>query len=184
MVFPFRTTDVSGRSFNDRRANGAFTLVELLVVIAIIGILVALLLPAVQAAREAARRGQCANHLKQLSLAMLSHHDTFKHFPTGGWKYVWTGDPDRGHNKEQPGSWIYQILPFIEEDAIYALGADGQPDVITAAQKAGAAERESKAVNILFCPSRRPAGAYPLSPDITFSITNADKNKIALTARN
>lgn len=168
-----------------RRATGAgFTLVELLVVIAIIGILVALLLPAVQAAREAARRAQCTNHLKQLSLAALNHHDTFKHFPTGGWGYKWTGDADRGHNKEQPGSWIYQILPFFEEDAIYALGADGQPEVVTAAQRAGAAERESKAVNVLFCPSRRRADAYPRDPGITFTITNADGSKIGPTARN
>jgi prepilin-type N-terminal cleavage/methylation domain-containing protein len=160
-----------------------FTLVELLVVIAIIGILVALLLPAIQAAREAARRSQCTNHLKQLSLAMMNHHDQFKHFPTGGWRYSWTGDPDRGHNREQCGGWAFQILPFIEEDNLYSLGSDGQPDVITAAQKQGAADREGKAVAVLFCPSRRPASAYPRDPTISFSIKNADGSKIGPTGR-
>jgi prepilin-type N-terminal cleavage/methylation domain-containing protein len=173
-----------GLKSHQRALRVGFTLVELLVVIAIIGILVALLLPAVQAAREAARRSQCTNHAKQVALAMLNHHDVFKHFPTGGWNYRWTGDPDRGHNREQPGSWMYQILPFLEEDAIYALGADGLRDSVTAAQKTAAAQRESKPVNVFFCPSRRSAQAYPRDPGINFSITNADASLITGTARN
>ena len=105
------------------RGNPAFTLVELLVVIAIIGILVALLLPAVQSAREAARRTQCANHVKQIGLASITHYDSLRHFPSSGWGYRWTGDPDRGHGRTQPGGFFYNILDFIEQQAIRDIGS-------------------------------------------------------------
>jgi prepilin-type N-terminal cleavage/methylation domain-containing protein/prepilin-type processing-associated H-X9-DG protein len=102
--------------------SAAFTLVELLVVIAIIGILIALLLPAIQAARETARITQCKNNLKQIGLAFQVHHSTYKWFPTGGWGWNWTGDPDQGFGKLQPGGWAYNILPFMEEKAIHDMG--------------------------------------------------------------
>src|SRR5436305_8217837 len=95
-----------------------FTLVELLVVIAIIGVLVALLLPAVQAAREAARRMQCSNHLKQIGLALQNYHDTFQSLPYGARaRFVQisnTVDPRMSQGPWGP-SWYVGILPFAEQ---------------------------------------------------------------------
>jgi prepilin-type N-terminal cleavage/methylation domain-containing protein/prepilin-type processing-associated H-X9-DG protein len=102
------------------RSKRAFTLVELLVVIAIIGILVALLLPAVQAAREAARRSQCTNNLKQLMLGFHNYHDTWKRFPCGlvkmGNWFVINNCPEG-----QCGTWSWGafVLPFIEQGPLY-----------------------------------------------------------------
>lgn len=136
-----------------RRAG--FTLVELLVVIAIIGILVALLLPAVQSAREAARRTQCKNNVKQMGLAFLQHEDVFGFLPTGGWSPWWVGDPLRGAGRKQPGGWTYNILPYIEQQQVYDMPNDGDPARITANQKELARQMSAIPQPMLGCPSRR-----------------------------
>src|SRR5262245_44046805 len=101
------------------RKNGAFTLVELLVVIAIIGVLVALLLPAVQFAREAARRMACGNNLRQLGMGFHTHHDALKCLPHAGLEN-WNNTPrfidGTGATAErQWAGWGYQVLPYIEQ---------------------------------------------------------------------
>jgi prepilin-type N-terminal cleavage/methylation domain-containing protein/prepilin-type processing-associated H-X9-DG protein len=139
------------------RSVRAFTLVELLVVIAIIGILVALLLPAIQAAREAARRIQCKDNLKNLGLACLNFENTLKIFPTGGatWgskieDYLDPPPPSTGGRPAETEKlgigWGYQILPYLEEGAMYNLTTQD--------------ELKQVAVPILICPSRRGVTRY------------------------
>jgi prepilin-type N-terminal cleavage/methylation domain-containing protein/prepilin-type processing-associated H-X9-DG protein len=111
------------------RQAAAFTLVELLVVIAIIGILVALLLPAIQAAREAARRTQCINNEKQLALACLLHLDTHKAFPTAGWAHTFYVPRAKNGNipevlVDQTWGWLYQVMPFIEGQNLWGHSSD------------------------------------------------------------
>ncbi len=131
---------------------------ELLVVIAIIGILVALLLPAVQAAREAARRTQCQNHVKQLALGCLLHVDTHGFFPSGGWGFSYSGDPDRGYGESQPGGWLYSILPYIEEQSLRDLGRGLTGD--NTKWEPASTKLHQSPVEIFHCPSRRPAKIY------------------------
>jgi prepilin-type N-terminal cleavage/methylation domain-containing protein len=150
-----------------------FTLVELLVVIAIIGILIALLLPAVQAAREAARRSQCTNNMKQIGLALHNYHDTYKSFPPPG---VLNGSDlgiplnsygGRDYTVPWHYSWLFMILPFMEQQPLYDstdlrfpiyVGPNGQPQPVVSAQ-----------VDTLQCPSSK---LLPLSDTRNFAYTN------------
>ncbi len=136
-------------SFSRRLSRTAFTLVELLVVITIIGILIALLLPAVQAAREAARRMQCTNNLKQLGLACLNHEQLLGILPDGGEMY-WTARNKSGGvpatAPKQYWGWLYQILPYMEQESLWANTSD---DVV-----------QKTPISGYFCPSRRPPKAF------------------------
>ncbi len=159
--------------------NNAFTLVELLVVITIIGILISLLLPAVQSAREAARRLQCSNNLKQMGLAALNHEQTQGFLPTCGWGYYWVGDPDYGFGTKQPGGWFYNILPYIEQQALHDLQV-GKTTSTSPTRKAAAAQMVGTSLAATICPSRRPAVAYPTwqttsTPYYTDPLTNVGK---------
>jgi prepilin-type N-terminal cleavage/methylation domain-containing protein/prepilin-type processing-associated H-X9-DG protein len=145
------------------RRRPAFTLVELLVVIAIIGILVALLLPAIQAAREAARRTQCKNQLRQAAIAFQLHHDSHKFFPSGGWGVLWLGFPEQGYGKNQSGSWLFSLLPYMEETALFNLGRG----TTGTARRDACKQRVQSPFEGMTCPTRRRSNVYPLKPPLS-----------------
>jgi len=163
------------------RRRSAFTLVELLVVIAIIGILIALLLPAVQAAREAARRMQCTNNLKQVGLALHNYHDTFKTFPPG-----WIVYEDASGNvvkDESMFGWGTFVLPYMEQKPLYDQLAPDQDSLKQVIEKGavGVALLQTP-IESYICPSSK---SDPLNADTYFKDTGTNSgNNIPLATSN
>lgn len=145
--------------FRRRTGGSGFTLVELLVVIAIIGTLVGLLLPAVQAAREAANRMSCNNNLKQQGLAVTLHHDAKKTFPSG-----------RNTRDPMGVSWAFRMLPYMEETAIATAYVPS-----ARCDDSANAQAMRTAVNVFFCPSRR-------APNNTRNFDNNNEPPLVMAA--
>jgi prepilin-type N-terminal cleavage/methylation domain-containing protein len=159
MNLSIKRSPSSVASRNRRLRRSAFTLVELLVVITIIGILVALLLPAVSSAREAARATQCRNNLLQFGIA-ASHHEQAKgYFPSDGWGAEWVGDPNQGFGPKQPGNWAYSLLPFMEQETVWKLGQN----IVLANRASYIVQQVQTVIPGYFCPSGRRANSYPYS---------------------
>lgn len=158
------------RNAKSRLWRPAFTLVELLVVIAIIGILMALLLPAVQAAREAARRTQCLNNLKQIGLAMLNYESTMGRFPYGG-----RTPPANNYSH----SWWIRILPYVEQGNLYDKFDQSSPTTGWVTNANNAALLDKYKPSLVRCPSTplpfvSKLGAYDLPMPNYVAITGAD----------
>ncbi|MBN2578742.1 MAG: DUF1559 domain-containing protein [Pirellulales bacterium] len=167
-------------------APSAFTLVELLVVIAILGILIALLLPAIQAAREAARRAECGNHLKQLATAMLHHVSTHQTFPSGGYGNGYAPHPDRGMGVNQTGAFFYVLLPYLENKPLFEMGKGvgfmGIPPALYDTNKL----RLATPLPVFYCPSRRGPTNYPVlsynTPNLCSPLDKAGRTDYAANA--
>ncbi len=142
------------------RSRAGFTLPELLVVIAIIGMLMALLLPAVNAAREAGRRTVCANNIRQLALASLNHESTYGFFPSSGWSGAWVGVPGR-IGRRQPGGWAYSTLSYLERNDLAEVGRDDPPGK----REAAINNLIQIPIAVFNCPSRRRPERYPIFYD-------------------
>jgi prepilin-type N-terminal cleavage/methylation domain-containing protein len=134
-----------------------FTLIELLIVIFIISLLMQLILPAVQASREAARKVTCKSNLRQISLALQMHHDTYRRFPSGGWDHRWIGEPERGTDVDQPGGWVFNILAFVESNHVRQLGLRDEGSE----RDLAVIDRVGTPISLFNCPSRRIAIPYP-----------------------
>lgn len=166
-----------------RRQPGV-TLLEVLVAISIIGMLMSLLLPAIQASREAGRRTQCANNLRQQALAAHQHVSSAGHFPTGGWGGGWVADPDRGSGIHQPGGWVYCLLAYLERTDLRELG-HGE---LSGDKEASLGILVQSAISVFNCPTRRRTAAFPIvyvpamTPNTTVPVFRAGRSDYAANA--
>lgn len=167
----WRSDGLPGRS--------GLTLVELLVTIAIIAALTGILLPAVQSARESARRARCQDQMRQIALALLTYHNSHNRFPYGGWGHEWVGVPERGVGPRQPGGWIYCTLPYVEERDLHDVGLD----LIGQAATEAYSRRLQMPICLFVCPSRRPCSPWPVDDKYSYMRTPRPFGNVTLVAR-
>ena len=160
MGIPVQILTLRSATTVQRRQRRGFTLVELLVVIAIIGILVGLLMPAINGARERGRYITCTNNVRQLAMACVNFETKYQYLPGGGYAWGWTGDPKYGSGATQPGGWLYQILPFVDLVDLH----DANPST---ALSNGSLPCQIP-VGVFNCPTRRKLQAWPFPNSTNF----------------
>ena len=168
----FAVCVVAGKPFGSAgmgRWRAGITLVELLVALGITLILSGLGLSAVQRATEAARRAQCANHLRNIGLAALNHEAAHRHYPSNGWGFRWVGEPELGYGPNQPGGWIYNVLSYLEHDDVRRMG---QGETLGQRRRTFA-RRFEHSFELFYCPSRRSGPLFPYT-EATFLLVNSD----------
>jgi len=159
-----------------------WAMIDILAVVGCILMLVQVILLAIQAQREIARKETCKNNLRKIGVACGIHLESTNRFPTGGWGFLWAGDPDRGNDKEQPGGWIFNLLPFLAENNLHEVGAGQLHD-----RKLVSVRHVCQTPLATFiCPSRRSVRNYPCetSPPMcnTDFITASAKSDYAANA--
>ncbi|MDO4550467.1 MAG: DUF1559 domain-containing protein [Planctomycetia bacterium] len=148
-----------------------FTLIELLVVIIIIGMLMGLLLPAIGNVTETARRVQCDNNLNQIGKAIINMESRVQHYPAGGWGSCWIGDPACGFGIEQPGGFLYTILPYMDNKTLF--DSPGMETYSDSGKKTRTTKMSQTPISIYTCPTRRSSQIYPSYHGSDYK--NADK---------
>ena len=139
----------------------AFTIIELLIVIVIVAMLLTLMAPAVQHVRESARDMDCSNRLRQIGIAIHAHEQAHKILPTNGWGYEWIGNPNRGFRRTQPGGWVYNILPYMEQSSVRDLGRGMVAGSST--QKKAALQMVQTVIPGFNCPDRHRNQLLPIT---------------------
>ena len=133
-----------------------FTVIEILVSVAVVGVLLALLIPAIHSGRESSRRMDCQNRLRQIGVATNAFDASFRSLPSNGWGYRWIGDPTRGVGSSQPGGWVFQIAPFAEFPIENVAGDEVQQHLFRS-------ELSTRPFSLMRCPSRPGDSRLPAS---------------------
>ena len=145
------------RSFQMKHTDLGLTRVDALVVFASLSLLVQAALPVMQYARESSRRSACKNNLREISIGVLAHVEAHERFPSGGWGYAWIGEPERGTDIDQPGSWVFNSLHYLGEGELRdsGKGTNGKN------RELALMERCATPLSLFVCPSRRSNQSWP-----------------------